>query len=416
MKKTNIPFCTEIPDTWREVPNKYLFSYCSSKVGSNWQKYQLLSLTTNGVKEKDFNASGGKVPDNYENYQTVKPGDMVFCLFDLDVSAVFSGLSKTSGMITSAYDVVEPNNKFVNKRFIDFWFQYVFSNRYYKMYSKNIRFTIGSDMFMSIRTPVPLLSEQIAIGIYLDKKIKQIEAIIESENNQLSKLFSYKKAIINDVVINGLDKNCIKKNSNIEWIGEIPAHWVLMNGKYVFKLLDRNVEANDKVVTCFRDGQVTLRSNRREEGFTFSEKEIGYQGIEPGDLVVHGMDGFAGAIGISDSRGKGSPVLIVLDTIYDKRYLMYYLRSLAYRDIFVALSTGIRVRTCDLRWNKLSSLPIVVPPMDEQKNIVEYINNKCDLVDKLILVKKEKIHKLEEYKTALIYEYVTGKEEVAYEI
>ena len=131
MKKTNIPFCKEIPDTWREVPNKYLFSYCSSKVGSDWRKYQLLSLTTSGVKEKDINSGGGKVPDSYDNYQTVEPGDMIFCLFDLDVSAVFSGLSNLSGMITSAYDVVRPNKGLVVQSYIDYWFRYVFSNRYY---------------------------------------------------------------------------------------------------------------------------------------------------------------------------------------------------------------------------------------------------------------------------------------------
>ena len=93
------------------------------------------------------------------------------------------------------------------------------------------------------------------------------------------------------------------------------------------------------MITCFRDGELNFRSNRREEGFTISEKEIGYQGIDVGDLVVHGMDGFAGSIGISDSRGKASPVLVVLDSNENKRFLMYYLRNLAYRDVFLALAT-----------------------------------------------------------------------------
>lgn len=84
------------------------------KVGEKWKDYQLLSLTTGGVKEKDINASGGKVPDSYDKYQTVEPGDMIFCLFDLDVSAVFSGLSHHYGMITSAYEVVRPNYKILN--------------------------------------------------------------------------------------------------------------------------------------------------------------------------------------------------------------------------------------------------------------------------------------------------------------
>ena len=86
------------------------------------------------------------------------------------------------------------------------------------------------------------------------------------------------------------------RDSGLEWLGEIPAEWSIVKGKHVFALLQRPVRDSDGVITCFRDGEVTLRSNRRTEGFTVALKEIGYQGIEPGDLVVHGMDGFAGSI------------------------------------------------------------------------------------------------------------------------
>ena len=144
------------------------------------------------------------------------------------------------------------------------------------------------------------------------------------------------------------------KDSGIPWIGNIPSHWDIRRGKNVLSLLDRPIRADDEVITCFRDGEVTLRKNKREDGFTVSLQEIGYQGIEPGDLVVHGMDGFAGSIGVSDSRGKATPVLNVMDSPHNKRFLMYYLRMAAYKDVFMSLSTGIRVRSCDLRWNKLS--------------------------------------------------------------
>ena len=176
--------------------------------------------------------------------------------------------------------------------------------------------------------------------------------------------------------------------------------------------MQKPVKEDDGVITCFRDGEVTLRSNRREDGFTMSDKEIGYQGIDVGDLVVHGMDGFAGAIGISDSRGKASPVLNVMDTKQNKRYIMYYLRSMAYSDVFVALATGIRVRSCDLRWNKLADLPYPVPNIEEQTAIVEYIDATLEKTDAVITEKKSQIETLDEYKKSLIYEYVTGKKEV----
>ena len=197
------------------------------------------------------------------------------------------------------------------------------------------------------------------------------------------------------------------KDSGVAWVGAIPEDWTVKRGKFTLKLMNRPVKETDDVITCFRDGEVTLRTNRRTDGFTVSVKEIGYQGIEPGDLVIHGMDGFAGSIGISDSRGKSSPVLVVCDTDENKRYIMYYLRSMAYNDVFTALATGIRVRSCDLRWNKLAELPYILPSLEEQNQIVLAIESSTSKVDALIANVQAQIEKLKTYKQSLITEVVT---------
>lgn len=197
------------------------------------------------------------------------------------------------------------------------------------------------------------------------------------------------------------------KDSGIEWIGEIPESWSIARGKHILTLLQRAVFPTDGVITCFRDGEVTLRGNRREDGFTVSLKEIGYQGIEPGDLVVHGMDGFAGSIGISDSRGKSSPVLVVLDSSQDKKYLMYYLRSMAYNNVFLALSTGIRVRSCDLKWNKLADLLYLVPPIVEQHKLVSFLDEKCSEIDAMLSKTRASIEEYKKLKQAVITQAVT---------
>ena len=101
------------------------------------------------------------------------------------------------------------------------------------------------------------------------------------------------------------------KNSGVKWLGDVPRHWDITKGKWLYKKMNRPVKPDDEVVTCFRDGMVTLRKNRRLRGFTESIKEIGYQGIKKGDLVIHQMDAFAGAIGVSDSDGKSTPVYSV---------------------------------------------------------------------------------------------------------
>lgn len=199
------------------------------------------------------------------------------------------------------------------------------------------------------------------------------------------------------------------KDSGVEWLGEIPAEWDVRRGKTFLQLLSRPVKDDDDVVTCFRDGEVTLRKHRREDGFTVALKECGYQGVEPGDLVVHGMDGFAGSIGISDSRGKASPVLNVLDTSEDKRYVMYYLRSLAMRDVFLALSTGIRVRSCDLRWSKLGDIQYLLPPLSTQRKIAAYLDARCAKIDEMISDAKKTIEEYKAWKASVIFEAVTGK-------
>ena len=205
------------------------------------------------------------------------------------------------------------------------------------------------------------------------------------------------------------------KDSGVEWIGDIPKHWKKCKGKYIIKLQNKPTRATDEVLTCFRDGEVTLRKNRREDGFTVSIKEFGYQGIDIGDLVVHGMDGFAGAIGISDSRGKASPVLNVLETLskdISKRFLMYELREMAKKGVFLALTSGIRVRSCDTNWSKLSNLEYLIPPSREQSAITNFLDKKCSEIDSLISDKKEQLEKLASYKQSMIYEYVTGKKEI----
>ena len=268
------------------------------------------------------------------------------------------------------------------------------------------------DLLCEMPVPLPPLPEQRLIASFLDAKCAEIDALTADIQEQIDALEQYKRSVITEAVTKGLNPEAKMKDSGIEWVGEIPENWEIIRGKFILKYLQKPVKEDDGVITCFRDGEVTLRSNRREDGFTMSDKEIGYQGVDVGDLVVHGMDGFAGAIGISDSRGKASPVLNVLDTEQDKRYIMYYLRSMAYGDVFLAIATGIRVRSCDLRWNKLAELLYPIPPLEEQKAIVAYIDDTLAKTDEVIADKKLQIETLDNYKKSLIFEYVTGKKEV----
>lgn len=140
-----------------------------------------------------------------------------------------------------------------------------------------------------------------------------------------------------------------------------------------------------------------------------SDKEIGYQGINEGDIVIHGMDGFAGAMGVSKSTGKGSPVLVVCSPKYDAipQYVIYYLRALAMTDVFIALATGIRERSCDLRWNKISELEFILPFSAEQQKIASFLDRKCAEIDEMIALQEKIVEELKAYKQSVITEAVT---------
>ena len=282
MKNSGIEWIGEIPDDWNEIPNRYLFINHSTKVGEKANEYQLLSLTTSGVKVKDMNSTGGKVPESYESYQTVEKGDIIFCLFDLDCSAVFSGLSKYNGMITSAYDVLKPNSKYLFDLYIDYWFQYVFSNRYYKMYSKNIRYTITADMFRSLLSPVPPITTQYKIGIKLLEQSTKIELLIENQRAQIEKLKEYKQSVITEAVTRGLDPSAPLKDSGVEWLGKIPMNWNVMATKNLFRIVSGSTPKSDNI--DFWDGDIiwiTPSDFSTEDVFVYhGKRNISLQGLK----------------------------------------------------------------------------------------------------------------------------------------
>lgn len=201
------------------------------------------------------------------------------------------------------------------------------------------------------------------------------------------------------------------KPTGLAWLPEIPKRWKLVRGKNLFKKANRPVEEGSEIITCFRDGEVTLRKNRRATGFTESLKEIGYQGIKKGDLVIHVMDAFAGAIGVSDSDGKGTPVYNVCiartpDTT-NNYYFAYIVRVMAQTGYIQSLYRGIRERSSDFRFEVFANQPLPFPPADEQAQIVRYLDAMTAKINKLIRAKKRQIALLQEQKQAIINQAVT---------
>ena len=424
MKDSGIQWLGEYPATWSLKKIKYCLQERIEK-NNPVRTTDILSLTARqGVIPYDQKEGGGNKPkEDVSAYRLAYPGDIVMNSMNILSGSV--GLSQYFGCVSPVYYMLRPRDTKEDVRYYNYIFQttmfqrslYGLGNGILIKESGNgklntIRMRIPMDKFGDLFIPIASFDEQKRIADFLDVKCTEIGALIADVQAQIDVLEQYKRSIITETVTKGLNPDAEMKDSGIQWIGMMPSHWDCIRGKYILKYIQKPVREDDGVITCFRDGEVTLRSNRREEGFTMADKEIGYQGIDVGDLVVHGMDGFAGAIGISDSRGKASPVLNVLGTEQNKRYIMYFLRSMAYSDVFLALATGIRVRSCDLRWNKLAELFYPVPPIEEQEAIVAHIDSVLQKANDVIADKKEQLAVLESYKKSLIYEYVTGKKEV----
>lgn len=409
MKDSGLQWAGDIPQYWNIAKGKHFMAVLERPVRDDDNVITCFrdgEVTLRSNRRED----GFTVATVEAGYQGIEPGDLV--VHGMDGFAGAIGISDSRGKGTPALNVLSCSE---NKKYIMYLLRAMAYTEVFMALSTGIRVRTCDTNWKKLKSLdylIPPADEQQCIADFLDAKCAEIDALTADIQTQIDTLEQYKRSVITETVTKGLNPNAEMKDSGIQWIGNMPAHWDVVRGKYILYYMQKPVREDDGVITCFRDGEVTLRSNRREEGFTMSDKEIGYQGIDVGDLVVHGMDGFAGSIGISDSRGKASPVLNVLDTDQCKRYIMYYLRSMAYSDVFLALATGIRVRSCDLRWNKLAELSYPVPPLDEQNAIVKHIDSVLSKAEAVIADKKAQLATLDEYKKSLIFEYVTGKKEV----
>lgn len=318
-----------------------------------------------------------------------------------------------TGIITSAYIAVRVRNN-LSSKYVTYLFKALDSRKVFNGLGTGIRLTLTYKELKKYYILLPPQEEQRQIVAYLDYKSNKINDRICQRERGLQTISELKQAEIATVVIRGLDPNVPMKESGIEWLGKIPAHWGMMRAKYMFNKEKRAVRTNDKVVTCFRDGQVTLRENRRISGFTESLTETGYQGVRKGDLVIHQMDAFAGAIGVSDSDGKGTSVYHCCTPKgnYSPHYYAHLIREMARSGYIESLYRGIRERSSDFNYDTFSKQYLPIPPREEQDAIVSYLQSRITFIDNYIAKLKEEINYLQEYKQRLVSDVVTGKVDV----
>lgn len=274
---------------------------------------------------------------------------------------------------------------------------------------------IYPDELRHLLLPLPPIQEQHAIAAFLDRETTKIDALVAEQERLIELLKEKRHAVISHAVTEGLNADAPMKDSGIPWIGEIPVHWSLERGRFLYHKVELQPEPDDGVVTAFRDGQVILREKRRTDGFTVAVLEVGYQRVREGDLVIHGMDAFAGAIGVSESTGKCTPEYSVLSPSRGdlvNKYFALTLRLMALRGYVLVICPSVRERAPRFRFEAFKDVLLPVPPEHEQQKILEHISHEDGRLSALLSQAEHAIELLQERRSALVSAAVTGQIDV----
>lgn len=409
MKDSGIEWIGEIPKSWRVERNKNCF-YCSKDiVGENSSNTQLLSLTTKGVRFKSETDTTGKVPESYDTYQTVAVNDIIMCLFDLDVSAVFSGISPYVGMISPAYKILKCRQN-VMPEYVDYWFKYIFDGRKFKHYSKNLRYTLNYDEFAVLPIILPNIEEQEKIASFLDSQCAYIDSIIGKTKASIVNYKNLSVRIIDEVIAK--DGSLKEQNYKLRLLGQ------LKNG-INFKEVDGREYVNFLGVGDFKD-YLILDSPEQYSKIPFVSDISEDCYLKDGDIVFVRSNGSKDLIGRCVMVQKlNCPTLYSgfcirfrneREDIALNEYVLLFFRSERFRELLKAESGGTNIN--NLSQDVLNMIRIPLPSLEEQRNIIRIIKEQRLHITQIIKAKERFVSELENYKKSMIYEYVTGKKEV----
>ncbi|EAI8440533.1 restriction endonuclease subunit S [Campylobacter jejuni] len=401
-KDSGIEWLGKIPEHWKLIKCKNFFVLKSIPIGDLWNKTKLLSLTLNGVIERDINNPEGKFPSDFSTYQIVKEGDLIFCLFDVAETPRTIGLSKLNGMITSAYTIFEIKNQ--EKRFLEYFFINLDNRKNLKFLYRGLRNTISKEDLLNLKIPLPPLKEQEQIANFLDEKCEQIANFIEKKEKLISLLKEQKQVLINETITKGLDKNVTFKDSDIEWLEEIPQHWNILKLKHIASL--RNQKSNNI------DFRIGLENIESKTGKFIPSSEVVFEedgiGFKKGDILFGKLRPYLAKVFLTDRDGICVSEFLVLKIKSESnKFIKFLMLSSLFIDIVDSSTYGTKMPRAN--WEFIGNLKIPLPPLKEQEQIANFLDEKCEKIDLLIEKTKKQIKLIKEYKTTLINQAVCGR-------
>lgn len=411
MKDSGLPWIGTVPVHWEIKPNKYLMKKLK-QIQPIYDGEDIISLTVNGVIKRDLDNPSGKMPTSFDGYQFVYPGNLLMCLFDIDVTPRCIGLIKDFGLTSPAYSQFVINQD-IEAAYYYYYYLNLDFNKDLLHLAKNQRHSLNEEQFGAIKTVVPPLKEQIAIAKHLDEKCAEIDALIADIQAQIETLEQYKRSTIAEAVTKGLDNKVELKDSTLEWIGKIPAHWEIKPNKYLMKKIKQiqPIYDGEDIISLTVNG--VIKRDLDNPSGKMPTSFDGYQFVYPGNLLMclFDIDVTPRCIGLIKDFGLTSPAYsqFVLNKGVDAAYYYYYYLNLDFNKELLHLAKNQRH---SLNEEQFGAIKTVVPPLEEQIAIAKYLDERCDEINECISVKQEQINTLEAYKKSIIFEYVTGKKEV----
>ena len=418
-KPSGIEWLGEIPQSWEIRRLKYLFYI--SKEESRDEFPNVLSLTQNGIIERDITTNKGQLAQNYIGYNIVKRGDII--LNPMDLSSGYVAKSTFEGVISQAYIKIRPLET-LNLSYYESFFQNLYHYKILWHLGKGIsydhRWTLGNDVFLNIKIPLPPLQEQKEIAEFLDSKCEKIQNYIDKKQKLITLLQEKKQALINEAVTKGLNPNIESKNSGIEYLGLIPHHWevrrVATLGKF-FK--GSNISKNDlqdSGVCVVLYGDIYTKYEIKTKQF---QSKIAENFAKDKTQILCGNLLFSGSGETKEDIGKcicylgnekayvGGDVIVLRQMGQDSLFLSYVLNSDYIKYQKAVISKGeiiIHIYASNLR-----DLKIPLPPLHEQKEIAAFLDSKVAQIDSVIEKTKKQIELVKEYKNTLINEAICGR-------
>jgi len=411
MKESGIEWVGSIPDTWDVIPNKYIM-HKEKNLCEKWTGEDVMSLTMNGVIVRDLQNPTGKMPATFDGYQYIEDGDLLMCLFDIDVTPRCIGKVTHNGVTSPAYSNFKTHDN-ASRDYYYYYYLMVDNTKELLHLAKNLRHSFTEEQLGSLKVPMPPLTEQQVIADYLNEKCSKIDDIIAEANASVEEYKELKQAVIDNATMTGIHDSEMKYTDYV-WFPEMPKSWNLVLASLLFREDVRPIDANDVSLSLSQvDGLIP--TDDMSERSLKSATHDNWKHVIPDDLVLNRFKGHLGVFFASKYTGMVSFHYGVYHAIRDDVYAKYYeylFHSTTYKNIFALKSNGITVGLQNLSNGNFYSVKILHPTLDEQIEIVKYLDKRTAEIDSLIAEKESLIKDLELYKKSLIYEVVTGKRRV----